>query len=323
MNQEIQTLSHAPLQWQDDLPPAFSGVRLPGASMATASGDFGSVCIQEFTTDNYSLRYYVLNILQRFIIRYRHTQKGICSRLVLQGRVDQKAGSSVIPVCKNQFSLHISPSPLIISTFKEKTIYQGLDTFFSHKLCNEIIKDYPTLALSVQKHIPDAGKCKADTHWADADTIEIASNILHCSYQKDLREFYFKSRVRDLFFKYLLQLDTPADSQALPSGREIEAVYKAEQIINEDISAHHIIPELSKKVLLNEFRFKAVFKKIFGMGPYEYLVRQRMKKAKVLLMAGLSVKEVAAETGYRPSDFTTAFIHFYGFTPSSVKNRNS
>jgi AraC-like DNA-binding protein len=75
--------------------------------------------------------------------------------------------------------------------------------------------------------------------------------------------------------------------------------------------------------LLNEFRLKKLFKNIFGVGPYEYLVRKRFQKAKILLESGLSVKEVAAQVGYRPSDFTTAFREYFGFTPSSVIKKNS
>jgi AraC-like DNA-binding protein len=70
------------------------------------------------------------------------------------------------------------------------------------------------------------------------------------------------------------------------------------------------IPDLAKKVLLNEFRFKQLFKRIFGTGPYEYLIKKRLEKRKALLESGLSVKETAAHVGYRPSDFTTAFRRY-------------
>src|SRR5260221_11797422 len=101
----------------------------------------------------------------------------------------------------------------------------------------------------------------------------------------------------------------------------MDAVYLAENIINSDITKHNHIPELSKKVLLNEFRFKSVFKKIFGMGPYEYLIRQRMKKAKELLQAGYSVKKIAAKTGYRLRNLITAFRQYYNYTPGSIQRK--
>ncbi len=157
--------------------------------------------------------------------------------------------------------------------------------------------------------------------WADAETLEHVQSILHCRYEDDLRRHFYNSRVRDLLFSYLVQFGEPAFISGKPSAKEMDAVYLAENIINSDITKHNHIPELSKKVLLNEFRFKSVFKKIFGMGPYEYLIRQRMKKAKELLQAGYSVKEVAAKTGYRLTNFITAFRQYYNYTPGSIQRK--
>jgi AraC-like DNA-binding protein len=75
--------------------------------------------------------------------------------------------------------------------------------------------------------------------------------------------------------------------------------------------------------LLNEFRLKLLFKKVFGTGPYEYLIIKRLEKGKELLATGLSVKEVAAQVGYRPSDFTTSFRNHFGYPPSVIKKKPS
>jgi AraC-like DNA-binding protein len=100
---------------------------------------------------------------------------------------------------------------------------------------------------------------------------------------------------------------------------ETQAAYAAEKIISSDLRKHFRIPELSRKVHLNEFRFKIVFKKIFCKGAYEYLQEKRMHKAKELLESGESVKVVASETGYRITHFITAFREHFGFTPGSIK----
>ncbi|MBL7743121.1 MAG: helix-turn-helix transcriptional regulator [Chitinophagaceae bacterium] len=315
MNLKIQTLSHPPLHWQEVLPPAFPGVRLPGASLKTAIGDFGSVCIQEFRTDLYCIRYSVLNIVQKFILSFSVREKGLFSRLILNGKVHLYLGHTEKRLLKNQFYSHLTPSSPVRIVLEEQTAYHGFDTFFSQALLNETTHDYPALSSSLKASLKYP-------QWADAEVYEIVHSMLHCTYQQDLRLFYFKSRVCDLLFKYLTLAVNEPGSEDLPSQKELEAALLAESIIRQDIQKHYLIPELAKKVLLNEVRLKAVFKKIFGIGMYEYLVRIRMKKALPLLKEGLSVKEVAAKTGYRPADFTTAFIRFYGFLPGSVKKKH-
>jgi AraC-like DNA-binding protein len=318
-----QTLSHSPLVWEKTLPPGFSGIRLPGSSLLTSVGEFGSLCIQEFKTDFFIIRYYVLHALQRFVMKMTIKEKGIYSQLVLHGGCEQQIkNEELLLLKKNHFVLLRNPLPEIIISFNAPTIYQSFDTFFSSRMITDVVKDYPSLQQALQELLSNKNKILHRPVWADADTLDIAYNILNCQYEKDLRRFFFNSRVRDHFFKYLVQLTQYDPTGDQPSKTEVAAIFQAEQLINNDITKHTHIYELSKKVLLNEFRFKIVFKKILGMGPYEYLVRQRMKKAKELLENGLTVKEVALQTGYRPTDFTSAFINFYGFAPSSVRKKS-
>jgi len=318
MNQNLLTLSHGPLVWENTLPPAFKGLRLPGGTLASATGSFGSVCIQEFQADNYSIRFNVFDILQRFIARTSAKESGFHSRIILKGRVDhemQHLGKWSLR--QNQFTVLQAAGPEVTS-FYDKNIHISFDAFFSMKLVSELFPLFP----SINKQLSQNPVLIAASKWADAETLELVHSFLHCKYEKNFRRHFFESRIRDLLFKYLVQSANRQPDEKEPREKEMEAIYKAEEIISSNIAAHTPIPELSKKVLLNEFRLKQLFKTVFGMGPYEYLIRKRLEKAKELLENGLSVKEVAAQVGYRPSDFTTAFRKHFGFPPSIIKKRN-
>ncbi|MBL7739090.1 MAG: helix-turn-helix transcriptional regulator [Chitinophagaceae bacterium] len=253
--------------------------------------------------------------MQKFILSFSVREKGLLSRLLLNGRMKLFIGQAEVRLRRNQFFSHLTPASPVSIELEEQTTYHGFDTFFTQALIKETIYSYPALSQSLQASLNHP-------HWSDAEVFEIVYSILRCTYREDLRLFYFKSRVSDLLFKYLALAVNEPEGENHPSEKEIQAVLHAESIIRQDIQKHYLIPELAKKVLLNEVRLKAVFKKIFGLGMYEYLVRLRMKKALPLLKEGLSVKEVAAKTGYRPSDFTSAFIRFYGFPPGSVKKKH-
>lgn len=318
MNLILESPSHGPFVWYHALPENFKGLRLPGGTLASVTGAFGSLCIQEFHGHQYSIRFNVFDIIQRFILRAKSNESGFHTRVILKGRVDHETNNLKWSLRQNQFALLHAAAPEITALY-DKNVHISFDTFFSMKMVDELLPLFPSIAKSLEQ---DA-LLLTPSQWADAETLELVHSILRCKYEKDLRRHFFESRVRDLLFKYLVQFSSHDPEEKQPTEKELQAVYDAERIINNDIATHTRIPELSKKVLLNEFRLKAIFKKIFGMGPYEYLVRQRMKKARDLLETGLSVKEVAAQTGYRPTDFTVAFTQHFGFTPSSVKKNNS
>jgi len=57
------------------------------------------------------------------------------------------------------------------------------------------------------------------------------------------------------------------------------------------------------------------------MGMHEYHLHQRLKLAIELLHGGLSVKETAAKTGWRPANLINAYYEQYGTTPGTVKKK--
>jgi AraC-like DNA-binding protein len=319
MNQKLHSLSHGTVVWAETLPPAFRGIRLPGGIITSGTGEFGSLCIQEFIGQRYTIRFNAFDVIQRFILRIRSTEIGLHTRILLRGHVDHEMeGAKQWSLRRNQIAILNAAAPEI-TEYYNKNFHTSFDTFFSRELVDELLPLFPQLGDTFSNE----NSFLNTSHWADGETMELVQGILRCKYEKELRRHYFESRVRDLLFKFLVDfnIENPAGKQ--PNEKELAAVYEAEKVITNDISAHFTIDDLSRKVSLNEFRLKILFKKIFGMGPYEYLIRERMKRARELLESGYSVKEVTARIGYRPTDFTVAFINYYGFPPSAVKKKGS
>lgn len=83
-----------------------------------------------------------------------------------------------------------------------------------------------------------------------------------------------------------------------------------------DLKVH----ELAKVATMSDFHFSRMFKQVFGCAPYQYQVKLRMEKARLLLnkKAGM-VQDVGLAVGY--SDiytFSKAFKRYFGFYPSSL-----
>ena len=324
MNKVYQTLSHAPLLWTDDLPPAFNGSHLPGATIASSSGEFGSVCMQEFWGDQYSIRYNVFDILQRFILKTKKQESGLHAQVILKGHVQQVIDTaSAWKLTKNQFSLVQGPSLNMVSTYDQQTSHISFDTFFSMKLVNELLPLFPSLVPVLNKESFASSRLLIQpVLWANSEILLLIKSILNCKYKNGLRLHFFNHHIRDLLVNFFIQWSSYNPAAKQPSEKEILAIHKAERIISSDITNHITVEELARMVHMNEFRFKIVFNQVFHTGPYDYLIRLRMKKGFELLEAGYLVKEAAAQTGYRSSDFSIAFIQYYGFGPSLVKKKN-
>jgi AraC-like DNA-binding protein len=319
MRFNLQTLSRQPLVWKKIVPPGFKGVKLPGGTLASAQGEYGTLCIQEIREKDFIIQYKVFDIIQPLTIREIHSGQGIYTRLILKGNIRHHIKGFDKTLLQVNHLVYINTRSLSFENTVEEDLCITFDTFFTEKLVQDALKEYQGLQKVFSKNIKD----KVYNTWADSGTYDIVYSILHSKYQKDFRKLYYENRIMDLLFKYLVLTAGDKPEVRKPGDREIKAIHESVKIIDADLSAHLRIPELAKMAGLSPTYYKLYFKQIKGVRPYEYLLGQRIKLAKQMLQQGCSVKEIAIRFGYRPSDFSTLFRQQTGFNPSHFQKRNS
>jgi AraC-like DNA-binding protein len=77
---------------------------------------------------------------------------------------------------------------------------------------------------------------------------------------------------------------------------------------------------LAEKSGMSVSKLKSAFKRVYGTGIYEYYQKNRMQKAKSMLLTGqYNVKEVGTQLGYSNlSNFSLAFKKEFKMLPSQV-----
>jgi AraC-like DNA-binding protein len=102
------------------------------------------------------------------------------------------------------------------------------------------------------------------------------------------------------------------------AGRD--RIYKAREILLQNIGSPVTIKALSRKVAMNECYLKKGFKEIFGTTIFDFYQQQRMEHAKYLLYEkGLSVTDVSDLLGYSSiSHFSAAFKKHTGLKPCEL-----
>jgi transcriptional regulator GlxA family with amidase domain len=101
----------------------------------------------------------------------------------------------------------------------------------------------------------------------------------------------------------------------------IASVQAIKKKTTSDIRQHHSIPYLARKVILNEFRLKFVFKYLNYAGLFKYLVKTRMEETQgLLIQTKLPFKKIPERTSSRNfTSFITAYRITFKVTPRSVR----
>jgi AraC family transcriptional regulator len=83
------------------------------------------------------------------------------------------------------------------------------------------------------------------------------------------------------------------------------------------------LSELAALVNLSRFHFCTAFRQATGCTPHEWLVNERIKRARKLLAdPALHVTDIALAVGYgTPSSFTASFRKQVGMTPTDFRRR--
>lgn len=107
----------------------------------------------------------------------------------------------------------------------------------------------------------------------------------------------------------------PADKRLLNEARDI---------LHAEYQNPPSIAMLSKRIGTNPFKLKQLFRQHFETTPYGMLLDIRMKQAAQLLKnQQIPINKIAESVGYQhPSNFSTAFSRYFGYSPKSFKHEN-
>jgi len=147
----------------------------------------------------------------------------------------------------------------------------------------------------------------------------IIDEIQNCQLQGELKTIYIQSKSLELLHTELSKLETK-ENKILLDDYDKEAIYKAKEILIQNMQNPPSIIELAKLVHINEFKLKVGFKEIFQTSPYKLLLKYKLNEAKNILQTGeYNINEVANLIGYKyASNFTNAFFKEFGILPKEL-----
>lgn len=110
---------------------------------------------------------------------------------------------------------------------------------------------------------------------------------------------------------------------ASPRERGTDRLEHVKSFIDEHLAENLTLDRLADAAGLSKYHFSRLFKAAMGVPPYQYVVQQRVERAKHLLrQTDLSVTQIALRTGfYSQSHFSGKFRQHAGATPSAYRKQ--
>jgi AraC-like DNA-binding protein len=147
-----------------------------------------------------------------------------------------------------------------------------------------------------------------------------------------LRRFLFANARADLFFRdqcladlLAAALENPAEinqNKNLPTAFQNRPVALAKDFIHANSGETLSLDAIARAAHVSPFHFSRLFRQATGYSPYEYHLRTRIERAKVLLIGGMPVGQTAFETGFNSlENFSLTFKKINGCAPAHFQKR--
>lgn len=114
------------------------------------------------------------------------------------------------------------------------------------------------------------------------------------------------------------QLQTLKTLKSVTQKDLLRRVSRGKEFIDSYFKHSLQIETIAKEANLSEYHFFRIFKTVFGISPYQYMLQKRLLFSKEALQRGsLSISDVALEVGFADIHaFSKAFKGYFGVAPS-------
>ncbi len=170
-------------------------------------------------------------------------------------------------------------------------------------LCDELIHVYGINGVLIVKKLDEV--------------YPIFQEFLSICENKELSIDEVHSRCALVFHKLIMTISQRIASEKVPVANETANEIKA--YIDRNIYEHIGMEEIAKHVNLSQSQVNRIFKKNFGLTPYNYILGRKIETAKLLLKnSSLSVKEIAYKLNFADEHyFSNLFLEKTGVRPKN------
>ncbi len=194
------------------------------------------------------------------------------------------------------------------------------DRYLQIRIASRFIQRVAREALAMN---PDRIELRSESRTRDPQIEAIGMMLLSELQQESFGgKLYIESLANVLAVHLLRQyaVDKPHPkiyAGGLPERQVLQVLEYINEHLNQDIK----LADLAQLLDISQFHFSYLFKQAIGTSPYQYLLRQRIERAKQLLkQTERSIMDIALECGFNShSHLSNQFRQFTGITPKAYR----
>ncbi|MBE0497407.1 MAG: helix-turn-helix transcriptional regulator [Campylobacterales bacterium] len=123
---------------------------------------------------------------------------------------------------------------------------------------------------------------------------------------------------------YLIRTYAHVRMVEVPNLGDKTAIHTAKTYIQDNLSKEISLDDLSTQTHLSKYHFLRVFAKDTGLTPHQYIIMERVSRAKALTLGGHSLGLASVEAGFSDqSHFIRSFRKMYGYSPKELYNKRN
>lgn len=319
MNQHLRSDLFGPLVFSSGLPSGFAGLLIPQAVCSHAQGSWGTVCLQELQTGKFLLRYFLFRLHRTLTFRCTEAHEGLQSLLSLRGELECRIGSH------EPFFLKEKEFTFLDAGGEEaEAIVPGLRTcslfnaYYTAEGYAALLPLFPDFFVNLKQSERKPFHFLLPPRVARFTVHDAIQALWLDRYVPALEKKHVELRMELSLFTLLAQTYTESPTEPA-SALEREKAAEARAMILKDISVHIMPEDIAASLLCSVGWLKKAFRKVYGVGMFQFLRRTRMEVAREMLLRGESLKAAALEVGMQPQNFPKEFKAFYGYSVTDMK----
>lgn len=137
-------------------------------------------------------------------------------------------------------------------------------------------------------------------------------------FQGDARALALEARSLELTAMALNWLALSTEPETRPA-RHTRRAQAARDLLEARLADPPDLHALAREVGINVRSLTEAFRLTYGGSIAAYVTRRRLETAHELITGGQTVSAAAAQVGYSPAHFSTAFLRHYGYRPTALR----
>lgn len=156
----------------------------------------------------------------------------------------------------------------------------------------------------------------------DAHLYSLLKAFFHSVYTREAPMESETKLIRAL--SYLILTYAHVGVLEVPNMGDKSTIHTAKEYIQDNLGAEISLDDLSAQTQLSKYHFLRLFAKNTGLTPHQYIIMERVGRAKELALSGHTLARASVEAGFSDqSHFIRSFRRVYGYAPKELLNKRN